>query len=270
MRVELTFLIENRVSKSPYGVVGRHGLSVFLEVEDGFNILYDVGPSFDALLHNAYLLKKDIRKINTIVISHGHYDHANDLIQILRFIGEKEFPIVIHPLAFDRKASIRMNSTENDLSDMGVQLIKKDSPFMIREGIWFSGTIPRLEGNPIHPVRDDKGMVIDSVPDDTSLYIEGKEGLIVLSGCGHSGVINIIEHGKKVLGVEKVHALIGGFHGLGQPEESIRKTVDYLSREEIDVLAPCHCSGSLIYRLFEFKGFVDAKVGTHLSFELKI
>ncbi len=269
MKASLTFLVENRVNKAPYGAIGRHGLSVLLEVEDGFNLLYDVGSSFDVLLHNAFLLGKDLRSVDMIVISHGHYDHANDLVPILRFIGKKEIPLVIHPLAFDRKSPIRMNSAKDDLINMGAKLLEKESPFLLREGIWFSGTIPRVGDNPVHPVRDSRGRIVDEVPDDTSLYIEGKEGVIVLSGCGHSGVINIVEHAKKVLGMSKVHALIGGFHGVGQPEESIEKTVGYLSREEIDILAPCHCSGPLIYRLSGFKGFVDAKVGTSLSFELR-
>jgi len=268
MRIDITVLIENKVDRLPYGAVGKHGLSILLETEDGFKILYDTGPQWEALVHNALLLGKSLKDIDAIVISHGHHDHGNDLIPILDYIGRDGIPIFIHPLAFNRKADIKMNSDKKDLLDMKVDLRLSYTPLLVYKGIWFSGSVPRRDGNPVHPVRNDKGEVIDEVLDDTSLYILGEKGIIILTGCGHSGVINIIEHAKEVLGVDRVYAIIGGFHGIGQPKGYLERTVSFLASEEAEILGPCHCSGPLVHSLSQFPGFIDVRVGTSISFEL--
>lgn len=269
MKVRLTILIENKVKRLPYGAIGKHGLSMLLETEDGFKLLYDTGPNWEALIHNASLLNKTLRDIDMIVISHGHHDHGNDVIPILDYIGRKGITVIIHSLAFDRKADIRMNSTKNDLIDKGANLILRDEPFMIYKGIWFSGGIPRRRENPTYPVRDDStGKVVDEVLDDTALYLNGKKGGIILTGCGHSGILNIIEHAKEILGTNKISAIIGGLHGISQQEEELKETASAILKREVDILAPCHCSGPFIYLLAGHRGFIDVGVGTGLDFDI--
>ncbi|MCS7234293.1 MAG: MBL fold metallo-hydrolase [Synergistetes bacterium] len=269
MKTKITILIENKVKRLPYGAIGKHGLSMLIEIENSFKILYDTGPNWESLIYNASLLGKNIKDVEMIVISHGHHDHGNDIVPILDYIGKKEIPVVIHPLAFNRKGDIKMNSTENDLRDMKAKLILKYEPFMLYDGIWFSGSIPRKEGNPIHPVRDESnGSIIDEVMDDTALYLKGKEGGIILTGCGHSGILNIIDHAKEILEIKNIYAIVGGFHGIDQLQEELLKTVHLISREEVSILAPCHCSGPLTYLLSRYPGFIDIGVGSELSFDI--
>lgn len=269
MKVKVTFLVENRVKRLPFGAIGKHGLSTLIEFENGFKVLYDTGPDWEALLHNASLLGKSIRDVSLIAISHGHHDHANDLVPLLKYIGRKGLPLIIHPEAFSKKGDIKMNSTDRDLRDMEVDLILPYKPQELCKGVWFSGSIPRLRGNPVHPVRDEStGEIIDEVLDDTALYMFGKEGGIILTGCGHSGIVNVIEHAKEVLGIEKIHAVVGGFHGIGQPKENLKRTVEGLLGEDIAILAPCHCSGPIVFMLGNSPSFVDVAVGTELVFDV--
>lgn len=269
MKLKVTILIENKVRRLPYGAIGKHGLSMLLEMEDGFKLLYDTGPSWEALIYNASLLGKNIKDVGMIVISHGHHDHGNDMIPILDYIGKKDVSVTIHPLAFNRKGDIKMNSTEKELRDMEINLNLKSEPFILYEGIWFSGSIPRKEGNPTHPVKDESdGRVVDEVLDDTALYLRGREGGIILTGCGHSGIVNIIEHAKEVLGISRISAIVGGFHGIGQQQEELMKTASLVLKEKVNILAPCHCSGPLIYLLSGHPGFIDVGVGTELIFDI--
>ncbi|KUK13614.1 MAG: 7,8-dihydropterin-6-yl-methyl-4-(beta-D-ribofuranosyl)aminobenzene 5-phosphate synthase [bacterium] len=269
MRVKITILVENKVKRLPFGAVGRHGLSMLIEFDDGFKLLYDTGPSWETLLHNASLLGRAIKDVSMIAISHGHHDHGNDLIPLLDYIGRSHLPVVVHPKAFDKKADIKMNSTKDAIKDMEADLILISEPTEIREGVWYSGTVPRMEGNPIHPVRDEAtGEIIDEVLDDTALYLFSSEGGIILTGCGHSGITNIINHAKEVLKIDRIHAVIGGFHGIGQSKNDLEWSAKRLLSEDIKVLAPCHCSGSLVNLLSNSPYLVDVAVGTELDFYL--
>lgn len=268
MNVSVTVLVENKTKRTPFGAIGRHGLSLLIEFDDGFKILYDTGPNWETLLHNALLLDKNLKDVDMIVISHGHHDHGNDLIPLLEYLGRENVPIVVHPLAFDRNSSIKVNSSKDSIKEMKADLNLIDKPSLIYKGVWFSGSIPRREGNPVHPVRNEKGEVVDEVLDDTSLYFLGKDGGIILTGCGHSGFINIVMHAKEILNVDNISAVVGGLHGIDQSEEGLESTVRFVGEEKIKLLAPCHCSGPLVFYLSRFPGFVDVGVGSSFVFEL--
>jgi 7,8-dihydropterin-6-yl-methyl-4-(beta-D-ribofuranosyl)aminobenzene 5'-phosphate synthase len=235
--MKLTVLTEN-MAGGPF--LAEHGLSYFIE-HDKRKILFDTGHS-DVFLRNAERLDLDLQKdVETIVLSHGHWDHGNGL----KYISNKT--LITHPMAFIKRYR------SNDDSDLGLSmnkqeaeqrfnLITSDTPYKISDTIIFLGEIPRLtdfESDPSYFI-DEKGNP-DHVPDDSALAIIHNNGLIVITGCSHSGICNIIEYARKVSHIDKVNAVIGGFH-LKHTGRQTQTTIRYFLDHKIETIYPSHCT----------------------------
>ncbi|MCK5476341.1 MAG: MBL fold metallo-hydrolase [Candidatus Aenigmarchaeota archaeon] len=216
----------------------EHGLS-FLVEDNGKKILFDAGPS-NVFLRNAKKLGIDLGDIDFIVLSHGHWDHGNGL----EFIKNKK--LTCHPGCFIKRYRKKDNTyiglpfTLED-AKKNFDLILSKEPYEISENIIFLGEIPRennfeAKKTPFYK----EGKEEDFVMDDSAIAIKSDNGLMIIAGCSHAGICNIIEYAKKTTGLKKVHAVIGGFH-LRKVDELTNKTIEYFRKENIERIYPSHC-----------------------------
>lgn len=239
--MKLIVLNDNTPGKCP----GEHGLSFLLDDW----LLFDVGPS-DIFVKNAKKLDINLDKVSTIALSHGHYDHGNGL----KFIKRKK--LVCHPGCFIKRYRKKDGSyiglpltLEDARKDFDIILTKE--PYKITEEVTFLGEIPCLNDFEAKTTTfyDDRKKD-DFVPDDSALAITSKKGLIVMAGCSHAGICNIVEYAKKITGSKKVYAVIGGFH-LKEVDEVTLKTINYFKKEKVKRIYPSHCVGESVLRKFE-------------------
>jgi len=251
----LKVLLDNNTLIDRY-FFGEPGVSYLIETE-GKKVLFDVGYS-DAFIKNAFKMGENLRDIDFLGISHGHVDHTwgiNYLISMyMEFKGEMmsyKKPIFLsHPEVFNSKMyddnlDIGFLSSKEILKrHFTLNLTKK--PFWISDKLVFLGEIPRKNEfeskNPVGKVLVGDRFEPDYMIDDTAFAYISKKGLVIISGCSHAGICNIIEYSKKVTGIDKIFDVIGGFHLQNPSEHVLSNTVDYLSREGMPKIHPCHCT----------------------------
>jgi len=232
-KMKITVLVDNKEGKCK----AEHGFSLYIESDK--KILLDTGASV-LFLKNAKELNINLDDIDMVVLSHGHWDHGNGL----KFIKDKI--LVCHPDCFIeryRHKDDMMNGLPLSLEQAKKQfdLITSKEPYELSDRIIFLGEIPRkndFEAKTTHFYLPNKDP--DFIPDDSALAIKSDKGLIVITGCSHSGICNIIEYAKEVTKINKVYAVIGGFH-LRKLGEITKKTIDYLKKQNIEKIIPCHC-----------------------------
>ena len=266
-RVRLSVLAEDTVNKSRPHLVAKHGLSLLVETTvagASTRILMDAGPPPNVALRNATAMRARVRELDAIVISHGHYDHIGGLLQILKR-SSRRIPIVAHPKVFGPKFAFKPNLQfigpdfdQSSVKAAGGILVLARNPVMIAAGVTTSGEIGRgtnfekTEG--FWTVEDDR-FVEDPMNDEQALLINVKDkGLVVVTGCAHSGIINTLRHAKEVSGISDVHAVVGGLHLEKAGDTRTKETLEELSRFDPKVIYPCHCTGSkVIDRLRELR-----------------
>ncbi|NQU86389.1 MAG: MBL fold metallo-hydrolase [Mariniphaga sp.] len=216
----------------------EHGLSYLIESDLSF--LFDTGPS-DVIFRNAEKLGLNLKEIKTIVLSHRHYDHSNGL---LHFNGQK---LIFHPAIFDK------NYRKKDGSYIGMYLTRKEvearfdiiesrEPLFLSKNVVFLGEIPRRNNFEAETTGFvDKTGDDDFILDDTGVAIKTENGLVIISGCAHSGICNIVEHALEVTGEKKIHAVLGGFH-LKDNGNQTQKTIEYFKSKQIKNVIPSHCT----------------------------
>jgi 7,8-dihydropterin-6-yl-methyl-4-(beta-D-ribofuranosyl)aminobenzene 5'-phosphate synthase len=264
--VKLTVVVEDSVNKAD--LTAKHGLSFLVETTSAGSssrILMDAGPPPDIALNNANLLKVDFRNLDAIVISHGHYDHAGGLLGILRWI-RRPTPVIVHPLAFAPKFSVRPDLKfigpdfdQRSVRDARGVLLLARNPVPVATGVITTGEVSRetdfekVEG--FWTVKDQR-FVQDQMTDDQALLINLREkGLVIISGCAHSGIVNTVRHAQKTVGTKNIHAIIGGCHLENADDTRIQATLDELLKIQPNRLYPCHCTGpKAINRLLDAFG----------------
>lgn len=244
--IKITLLCEDqaRMGFRDKPFAGQHGLSLFIEA--GVDLLLDAGPS-EVVLKNAAVAGVDLSSTQWIVLSHGHWDHADGLFS-LAAAGIRA-KLLAHPNVFAdrRKASGEFNGMGMSRAEAAsfFELVETARPFQIAEDVWFLGEIPRMndfEGKRTNFVCFQNGReTADLLPDDTALAVRHEKGLAVMAGCSHAGICNICEHAKKVTGEERLHLVMGGFHLL-EDSEALEKTIDYFRKEKVQRLYPMHCT----------------------------
>lgn len=239
-------LTENTVNRK--GLLGEHGLSFLIETGHR-RILFDTGQGI-ALAHNASSLGIDLQTIDTIVLSHGHYDHTGGL----NFFKHHLHPLhlLAHPSAFEPKYA---KNDRGDMHSVGimpdlalpVQVQYTITPTEIMEKIWVTGPIPRsneLEHFSGPFFLDREGKHPDPLLDDQSIFIKTKNGIAVLLGCAHAGLINTLNYIQSLANGQPIETVIGGMHLLRASEERIQWTMRQLLRFNLITIAPCHCTGA--------------------------
>ncbi len=260
--MKLFVLTENTAGSD---FLAEHGLSYFIEY-DGKKILFDTGHS-KVYLKNAMKLGINLQiDTDIIVLSHGHWDHGDGL----QYINNKS--LLTHPSAFIKRYH------KNDTENIGLKLHKKelernfnlittDKPFRITSNIIYLGEIPRLndfEAQSTSFVDEDGNE--DFVSDDSALAVIKDNVLVIITGCSHSGICNIVEYAKKVCGIDQVEAVIGGFH-LKKNDLQTKKTIQYFKDQKIEKVFPSHCTElPALTALFNSFGTTQVKTGMEFKF----
>jgi 7,8-dihydropterin-6-yl-methyl-4-(beta-D-ribofuranosyl)aminobenzene 5'-phosphate synthase len=254
MTLHLAIVCENTVGR-PICACGEHGFSCLARTDLG-TWLFDTG-SGQTLLGNLDALEIDASQIDAVILSHGHYDHCGGLLPLLKKIGPR--PVYSSSQVFTERfwqgqhetRDISLPYSRSELESAGATFHHLDSFAGIVPGLYFSGSIPRLEplekGDP-HLVKrsaKDEGWLDDDFFDDAALAFETQKGLVILLGCAHSGLINTVEHFRRELGAPRIHAIIGGTHLGPASDEQFAATVDYLKHLDFDRLGVSHCTGQV-------------------------
>jgi len=274
-KLEVTVLVDNYsdvflqgsaiaqrpLSPPPNLPLAEHGFACLVKVQAGteeHTVLFDAGASTICFFHNAKLLGIDFTKLESIALSHGHFDHFGALLKFLKDGGRK-ISFVCHPDAFlERRLNIpALGMTVNmgmlseaDLRQTRVTIHKIAEASTLAEGlVMVTGEVERVtdfeKGFPWAEAKIEDKWVADPLRDDQGLVINLKgKGLVVLSGCSHTGIINIVKHAQKISGVERIHAVMGGFHLTGPLfEPIIDVTVEEMKKIGPEIIVPMHCTG---------------------------
>jgi 7,8-dihydropterin-6-yl-methyl-4-(beta-D-ribofuranosyl)aminobenzene 5'-phosphate synthase len=248
-RDRVIVLAENSVGSR--GLLAEHGLALWIEFADR-RILFDTGQGF-ALGHNAAALGVDLSTAEAVVLSHGHYDHAGALGEVLQRTRDPH--LYAHPAAFADKYARNPDGTSRDigmpkrqelLPRVQASLVAVDSPAEVAEGVHATGPVPRVT-----EFEDtggafflDRGCTTpDPLLDDQAVYLETDSGTVVLLGCGHAGMINTLWYVRSLTSGRPIRAVIGGMHLRTASEERIRRTIVELEGLGRPSLYPCHCTG---------------------------
>jgi 7,8-dihydropterin-6-yl-methyl-4-(beta-D-ribofuranosyl)aminobenzene 5'-phosphate synthase len=242
--------------------IAEHGYSVLLRVRRGDNrgtVLFDTGVSRQGILWNFDVLEIDAKEIQAIVLSHGHADHAMGFLGIVDRLGPRGMPLVIHPDAYLERKLVLPNGDEfflrpprrADFRRENLELIETAQPSTLVDGMLLvSGEVERTtefeKGFPIHHANRGGVWGPDTlIPDDQCaiLSVRGR-GLVIVTGCGHSGIINVIRNAQRLTGVTQIFAVMGGFHLTGRLfEPIIPATVAALQQIAPRYVIPGHCTG---------------------------
>ncbi|MBS0359101.1 MAG: MBL fold metallo-hydrolase [Proteobacteria bacterium] len=239
-----------------------NGLSLFIKIHHNskiYTLLFDAGPDEGLVVDNAKRMGLDLTTVDAIVISHGHFDHFGGTLSVLDAISKKDLPVYIHPeLLFPRgfktKDSIikdTNNLTIAKIEAHGGKVIEDKNPLKLFNGtLLISGEVPRHTayetGFPNEcRLNQDKWEASPEIIDERTIMLNLKnKGICVFTGCGHTGVVNAIEHAKQLLSSNKVHFVMGGFHLAGPTfVPRVNPTVTDLKKINPDYIITGHCTG---------------------------
>lgn len=243
-------------------ILAEHGFSALITLTIGDQsrtMIFDFGFSKDVAARNADSLNIDLTKVEVAALSHGHLDHYGGLGEIAARIGKKNIELVLHPVAFRKNRSLEpipgikigfLPPDKDEISKAGFTIAESKKPRLLLDGnVLFLGEIPRKtafeKGLPYAFYEQDNQNVWDPTEDDTGLAINVRgKGLVVLSGCAHSGIINTVQYAKEITDIDKVHVVMGGLHLTGPAfEPIIGDTVESLKKISPDYVIPTHCTG---------------------------
>jgi len=243
-------------------LIAEHGFAALVTVSSGNtseSLLFDAGLSKKGLIHNMDVLEVKPKELHTVVLSHGHADHTRGLMGMVERLGERKMPLLLHPDAFLERKVIFPDGHEINLpppdrrvlSQDGIEFIEERGPSYLLGGlVLVTGQVHRTTdfetGFPIHyALRNDEWQKDPYIHDDQAVVVHVKDkGLVVLTGCGHAGAINTIRQAQELTGVQKVHAVVGGFHLSGPLfEPIIAPTVAALKELNPEMIVPAHCTG---------------------------
>ena len=305
-RLEITVLVDNSIdvflpgteevqraplpAELPWGerqaLIAEHGYAALVRVRAGersATLLFDAGISTHGLTHNMDVLEVRPLDVHSIILSHGHADHTQGLVGLLKRVGQRRMPILLHPDAFLNRKVIFPDGHEATtpapnrrlLEQEGVEFIEARGPSYLVEGlVLVTGQIHRStdfeQGFPIHYAEINGTWQPDPlIHDDQALVVHVRDkGLVVLTGCGHAGVINTLRYARALTGIETIYALLGGLHLTGRLfEPIIPPTVAALKAMAPHLIMPGHCTGwkathQLARELAD--AYVPSSVGTRL------
>jgi 7,8-dihydropterin-6-yl-methyl-4-(beta-D-ribofuranosyl)aminobenzene 5'-phosphate synthase len=269
------------------GLHAEHGFSMLVTVERGdrrSHIVFDTGMTPDAMVGNMRRLGVSPGDVEVVVLSHGHFDHTTGLDGFVRAVGRPNIPVVIHPGLWARR---RLNIPGIDpieiptvskraLVGAGFEVVEQREPSLLFDrSVLITGEVARTTGfetgMPFHEAHHDHGWEPDPlILDDQALIVHVRgAGLVVLTGCGHAGIVNIVRYARRLTGVDRLHAVIGGFH-LNGPlfAPVIAPTVDALAELAPEVIVPAHCTGWDASRAIASRlpdAFIQNAVGTRFD-----
>ena len=308
-RLEITILVDNSIdvflpstgevrraqipSNLPWGerdaLLSEHGYSALVSVHTGdrsASLLFDAGVSTDALIHNMDVLEIRPQELHSVVLSHGHIDHTQGLLGMIKRLGKSRMPILLHPDAFLNRKVILPDKNELHSPAPNRRLLEQENvefieerglSYLLDDMVLVTGQIHRTtefeKGFPIHYSEINGAWQSDPlIHDDQALVVNVRDkGLVVMTGCGHAGAINSIRYAQKLTGVDTIYALLGGLHLTGAIfEPIIAPTLKELKSISPRLVMPGHCTGWKAIHAFarEFpEAYAQSSVGTRLVLE---
>lgn len=279
--MKLTILVDNNTFIGRY-FQAEPALSMYIE-DQGKKILFDAGYS-DVVINNARKMNINLLDLDYIVLSHGHLDHTWGLTSLIKLYTEatyekyefKKPKIVAHPDTFYTKSKNSFTEVGSILSkeklENSFELILTREPFYLTDKLLFLGEIKRdndFEGrNIVGKIIKDNEEHDDYMIEDSALAYKTSKGLVVITGCSHSGICNIIEYARKTCNEKKVFDVIGGFHLLNPSEDQLKKTLEYIRSIDSHSIYACHCT--TLYSKIELAKVAKIKetgVGLNLKYE---
>lgn len=262
-------------------LLAEHGFAALIDLpEEGLRILWDAGITSLALLENMKRMEIDPNTINTIVLSHGHSDHTTGVTDLLRWMDLKpkpkeweagasikdmvswsdapHLPVIAHPAAFRERWYIDREGKRygpvlppprDEWEAYGAKVILSDQPYQLSPGCFSTGEVPRLSfeksgrsGSRLY--RQEATFSPDDIEEDQALVLQVKnKGLVILSGCAHSGIVNTIRYAIQISNVDRIWAVLGGFHLAEAKEDEIQQTVEAFKGFKPEMIVPSHCTG---------------------------
>lgn len=249
--------------------VGEWGFAALLDV-DGQRLLIDTGQRPETVLRNATELGIDLSTVTDVVMTHNHGDHTAGLVTLRRELSRKN-PRALSRVHVGKGIFLRRHNSEGrdtngllpfraSYEALGGTFVEHDGPTRLLPGVWLTGPVPR-----VHPERNfggglrlatPAGEVEDTVPEDSSVLVESPNGLVVISGCGHAGIINTLEYARSaIVKGATVHAVIGGFHLFAATDDQLSWTADKLRQFGLRHMLGAHCTGiEAVFRIRQLAG----------------
>jgi len=262
-------------------LLAEHGFAALIELRDaGRLILWDSGISDITLLENIRRMKIDPTTIDIIALSHGHSDHTGSMTRIIQAMErrpsgrkwEKDatiaellewatgrpVPLVAHPAAFRERWSFADDGSKYgptvaspmlEWQAAGAEIIQSEGPYRLGPGCWTTGTVPRRSfesagrsGGRFY--REGSAFLPDGLEDDQAIVINvAGKGLVIVAGCAHSGIVNTVLQAREISGVDRIHAILGGFHLAPAKDDEIQRTIDEIQKMAPAMVVPTHCTG---------------------------
>ncbi len=276
--MKITTLIENK-SGNIKGLKSEHGLSIFIEV-DGKNVLFDLGQSGN-IIDNAKKLKIDLKSLDYVIISHGHYDHSGGLKRLVKEINPK-IKLYVGKGFFNKK--YRSEDAKDyeyignpfdekflEENNIDVEYVDRDITQVTDNLLIFTNIIRNKEFENTNQTMylEEKGEYKkDMFLDEISVGIKTDKGLVVLVGCSHVGIVNILDTIIKRTNMN-IYGLVGGTHLVKEDDEKINKIIDFFKEENIKIIGACHCTGkqglTMLGQQLE-ESFIGNNTGDYLKF----
>jgi 7,8-dihydropterin-6-yl-methyl-4-(beta-D-ribofuranosyl)aminobenzene 5'-phosphate synthase len=271
----------------PDALIAEPGFSALVRIERNGRertLLFDTGVSPNGMVENMRRLGLSAADVEVIVLSHGHWDHVTGMEGLVRVLGATRLPVMIHPEFWNRRR-VRFpglepaelpSSSRRALEGMGFEITEERQPsFVLDRAALITGEVDRttpfetgFHGHEAMHGRDWRADPL--ILDDQALVLRLRDrGLVIVSGCGHAGIVNTVRYARRLTGQDKVAAIVGGFHLSGPMfEPIIGPTVDALAELSPSLLVPAHCTGwKAVHQLASRfpEAFVLSTVGTTIE-----
>jgi 7,8-dihydropterin-6-yl-methyl-4-(beta-D-ribofuranosyl)aminobenzene 5'-phosphate synthase len=267
-------VLSTMLAGNPGAGIGEWGFAAVVDV-DGRRLLVDTGARPETVLKNAAELGIDLSDVTDVVLTHNHSDHTGGLLTLRQELSKKNPRALIRAHVGKGIFLPRLDSNGADgngllrsraaFEAVGGAFVEHAGPVEILPAVWLTGPVPRVHPernwSNVGQVRTGEGLGEDNIPEDTSIVIATQEGLVVVSGCGHAGMINTVEYARKIAGAQPVLAAIGGFHLFAATDETLEWTAARLRDAGLKHLLGVHCTGiEAVYRLRSLLGLSREQV----------
>ena len=245
--------------------VGEWGFAALVEA-DGHTILFDTGMRPDTVLKNAEELGIDLSSVDTVILSHNHFDHTGGLVTLRRslrstnpsalqvthvgegiFLPRKLDDAAVSKSLIPKELLVDIVNVRQDYETEGGRFVVHGKPHELHPGVWITGPIPRLHPeknwSPVSQIERNGALVEDTIPEDQALVIHTEKGLVVIAGCGHAGIVNTMEYARELVPGIPVHAVLGGFHLLALTDEKVDWTGAKMNEFGVEHVLGAHCTG---------------------------